>query len=366
MALAELDNLAIYQHGVVTTDQARDYMTDHQWRHLIRRGHLVPVRRGVYRTVGCEPNSRQEVTAAVLSIGLGTVASHQCAARLWGLEPGFDDAGVELTMPPRRSVRRGGIRFHRSIVAMTDVTTIGCITVTTVARTLVDLASSCSIERLEAAVDDALRRKLTTLQELSECFALVRRPGRPRCKRFADLLAARLESATQSHLERKVLRHIKRRRLPKPVAQHRVSNGLRTFHLDFAWPKQKVVLEVQGYKWHGQRSAFRPRQSALCRFGSDRLGRHTNHQRHAHLRPRLPRRATSKTPQRLVDAASPGICAQQRRPDPSCAQIRKNPHNYGSQRDHLHLSAAGETNIASDAHLCGAPFGAGSSIPEAG
>lgn len=138
-----------------------------------------------------------------------------------------------------------------------DVTVIAGVKVTTPTRTLIDLAAVVSTDRLEAALDDALRRGLTSLRKLE---AALRSPGAPRrgIATLARLLAGRSPGRVpESALERRLAALLVRSGLPKPVAQYEVREGSRVVaRVDLAYPGFKLALEADGYAFHADRSAW--------------------------------------------------------------------------------------------------------------
>ncbi|MGH2726414.1 MAG: endonuclease domain-containing protein [Actinomycetota bacterium] len=126
-------------------------------------------------------------------------------------------------------------------------------------------------EVLEEALDDALRRGLTTMARLRWRFAALRRQGRPGIGAVDRLLRERI-GITQSVLETRVLRLIKRARLPDPVCQHEVRNrrGRLVAVVDFAYPDRRLAIEADGYRWHSGRARWehdRSRSNALMHLG---------------------------------------------------------------------------------------------------
>jgi len=121
-----------------------------------------PLYPGAYRLAGSPRTWRQSLLAACLAWGEGAVVSHCAAAALWGF-PGFLARIVELSVPRgRQRAHRGTV--HRPVsLAAVDVTTIDAIPVTTVARTLIDIAACVPPEVVEEALDDVLRRELVTI-----------------------------------------------------------------------------------------------------------------------------------------------------------------------------------------------------------
>ena len=132
------------------------------------------------------------------------------------------------------------------------------IPVTTAARTLLDLAAVSPADAVEEALDEALRRGLVTLSRLRwRMDELGRRPGSGTMRRLID---ARRDGgrAVKSVLETRVLRLLKRTRLPRPERQHPVRDrGHVVAIVDFAYPEFKLAIEADSYQWHSGRGAWR-------------------------------------------------------------------------------------------------------------
>jgi very-short-patch-repair endonuclease len=65
-------------------------------------------------------------------------------------------------------------------------------------------------------------------------------------------------SLTQSHLERDFLRLCLLADLPRPVLQHAIEHAPGRWHnVDFAWPRLRLAIEVDGAAVHGTRIAAR-------------------------------------------------------------------------------------------------------------
>ncbi len=255
MNLALFDTTARRQHGLVTRKQALLTGSRGEIDGLVRSGVLVSIRRGVYRMAGTPKSWVQDLAAALLQRP-GAVASHASAASLWDLAPGWHCATPEITVLPTALNRMSQAKVRRSELSAYERVTLQGLPVTSPARTIVDLAAISTPQRLELALDDALRRRLTTLPEVSRCLDANRRPGPPRVRRLDAVLLARTEQATESPLERKVLAALNKARLPSPVAQHSVLCGMRPYRLDFAWPAARVGIEVNGFTFHSVRTVF--------------------------------------------------------------------------------------------------------------
>lgn len=228
--------LAARQWGVVTTGQlAAAGLGDNAVRHRVAHGRLTRVFRGVYQ-VGpiAAPNGR--LMAAVLATG--GVLSHHSAAAVWGFRPPHGgDVHVKVTSEGRS---RAGIRVHRT--ASLDAAVHNGLRLTTPRRTLDDLAPLLAPTELARAVEEAQIRRLAV-------------PDRTAEPQF-----------TRSEAERRLLKLIRAARLPAPATNVRVAG----WEVDALWPRHKLVVEVDGYAYHGNRAAFerdRRKDAALIAAG---------------------------------------------------------------------------------------------------
>ncbi|HUP68847.1 MAG TPA: hypothetical protein VM142_03420 [Acidimicrobiales bacterium] len=216
---------------------------------------------GVFSLAGTADTWRQKTLAAVLSAGQGAVASHTTAAALFGLSC-CKFQGVEITVPIGRSHRSHLATVHETaFLNRSDMTTIDRIPVTRPARTLVDLASSTSKAVLEEAVDDALIRRLVTLDRLRACATALGGSGRKGTLLLQEVLRCWTTGGMAEEVaEMRMVRRLLAAELPKPVLQYRVHDAMDRFvaRLDAAYPQEKVGLEMNGFRWHGS-----PRRFAL-------------------------------------------------------------------------------------------------------
>jgi very-short-patch-repair endonuclease len=253
--LRGLDALARRQHGLVTRSQLDEAGLEKATvRHLVRLGALTRVRRGVYQVCGIEPTWRGAVLAAVLAAGEGVVASHRTAAALWLLvEP---EAGLEVTSPHYR--RLEGVTCHRHLLDPRETTTVDRIPVTTIERTLLDLAESTDARSLGKAIDSALRRQLTSVRRLAAAESRRPRAGRRRSAPFVEALAARglAYHPGANGWELRMDRLWDALGLPEARRQHRVHAGGRTYRVDRAILSSRIAVEWNGFATHGTRSGF--------------------------------------------------------------------------------------------------------------
>jgi hypothetical protein len=242
----------------VTREQALAAgLSDTQLRYRIETGRWERRRYGVYALTAAPQTWQQDVLAACLSAKRPVFAGGRTAATLWGLTGVHPGRGIQLVS--QHQVRAVGLRVARSRHLPPDhVTTVQSIPVLTPSRTLFDLASVLPVRVLESAVDEAIRTGLTDLFGLRRCVEVLAGARLPGAGRLRDVLAGRLptDAPPGSVLERQALRILKRAGLPAPMTQYAVPFPDRTYHLDFAWPKARLALEVDGWGGHRLRGRF--------------------------------------------------------------------------------------------------------------
>ena len=159
-----------------------------------------------------------------------------------------------------RSKRRRGHRppFHRSAIPPDERTVLYGIPVTTVPRTLLDLAAVLDGRRLERAINEADVLRLTDALSLRDL--LVRYPRRVGTPAIAAALAARAAGATvtRSELEERFLHLLERHGLPRP----RTNTYIDGLEVDCAWPAHRLIVELDGHAAHGTLRGVRARPRA--------------------------------------------------------------------------------------------------------
>lgn len=273
MQRAEKDvmQLAAVQHGVFSLDQARaSGMSIDQAKRRVRAGRWRRVHPAVYAIEGSTDSLAQRRKAAALWFGPGCVFSHRTAASLWGLAHFEEDDGPVTIASTRHLDAPAGVRLFRlDALLPRELGTVNGQRVTSVERTLLDLSATESASAVEAALDDALRRKLTTVDKLTH---FIERTGGTRGIRLLRQLTARRggEGVTESELEARVLDVLRDAGMPMPELQKKVQVKGKRYRLDFRFPGTPVVLEADGYAWHSTAHAFeadRRRINALTARG---------------------------------------------------------------------------------------------------
>jgi very-short-patch-repair endonuclease len=228
-------------------------VTDTMTKRRVANGRLLRLHRGVY-AVGHKQLRRQgHWLAAVLAVP-GAVLSHRDAAGLHGLRPA-NHVGTDVTGLDARG-RPPGIHVRRTTVLdADDVTTVDAVPVTTLARTLVDLAGVVPQDHLAKAVREADRLHLLDLRAIEAACARTsgrRGPGRAHLNEALAELAALATTLTRSSLEAAFLRLVARAGLPKP----RTNVHIDGMEVDAFWPDHDLIVELDGWESHHTRHAF--------------------------------------------------------------------------------------------------------------
>jgi hypothetical protein len=261
--------LAARQYGVVSSAQLRELgLRTRAVHHRAATGRLHRVHRGVY-AVGHESLSLEaRRMAAVLACGDHALLSHRSAAAAWGLRA-TSRTRWDVTTPQRGRRSLPGIELHAArALANEDATTLRGIPVTSVPRTLVDLAAVLPPGALERAVHEA--EVLRLLDVAAVDAVLARSPGRRGTGRLRALLAQPSPGPTRSALEERFLGVCRHARLPLPRLNAHVATSDSLIEVDVLWPHQRVIVELDGAAVHQTRRAFhadRRRDAALAAEG---------------------------------------------------------------------------------------------------
>jgi very-short-patch-repair endonuclease len=194
--------------------------------------------------------------AAVLASGPGAVLSHRSAAALWRFR-GHSEGAVHVTVE-RKSTSSKQIRRHHSPLPADEVTVKDGIPVTSVPRTIFDLAATEPDEVVQSMLREVEYRELRdrlSLRDLVERY-----PGRRGiCK--VRLALERLKSEPpgrrRSKLEERFAPFLRRHRLPLPRFNDWIVLDEDRFQVDCHWPGTRQIVELDGWEGHRTRTAFR-------------------------------------------------------------------------------------------------------------
>jgi very-short-patch-repair endonuclease len=249
---SEIATLAWRQFGLLATWQALPRgITERALTSRACDERLHRVHQGVYSLVPppLQPPARWH--AAVLAYGPHAVLSHITAARLWDLLPARGSV-VHVTVPDCKRRRRPGIAVHGMVLEEFEQSVKGSIPVTSVARTLLDLAGSIPPLELRRSYERAERLRLLNFREIAA--VLEAHPRRRGVRRLARIAAYDPSAAAQaaSELELRFLDLIRGAGLPTPQVNVLVEGYL----VDFHWPEAGLVVELDGYEFHSGRREF--------------------------------------------------------------------------------------------------------------
>lgn len=221
---------------------------------LVRRGILIRVGHGCYVTAGTAAATKRHpegphllsAGAALARSGPGLVASHTTAARIHGLDL-LDQPGdaVTVTRPPGKGSRslRQDVRLRVAPVPASHVVVRYGLRLTTVARTVIDVARTSLFPAGVVTADSALRAKQTTKAELRAVLSGCRKwPGGIRAAEVVDFADGLSESALES-IARVVFRDCG---LPPPQLQAWVGGDEMIGRADFFWKQFNTIAEVDG------------------------------------------------------------------------------------------------------------------------
>ncbi|HEV2820174.1 MAG TPA: hypothetical protein VGW11_06690 [Solirubrobacteraceae bacterium] len=244
--LAAMANVA---HGVVTRREALGAgVTAKEIRRRLARGSLLLESPGVYRLGHEAPSMEATYLAAVAACGDGALLNVRAAAHLLGLTRG-PAPPPEVMTPTERRVEGVVTRRARGGINARDATTWRRIPVTTVARTLVDLAAVLGEDDLARACHEAGVRYRTTPRDVEAVLA--RRPRSRGAAKLRRIMRGDVH-VSLSMLERRFLTLLGEGNLPLPVT-NRPAGGRR---VDCRWAPQGLTVELDSYRYHSSRHAW--------------------------------------------------------------------------------------------------------------
>jgi very-short-patch-repair endonuclease len=265
--MSELDlriaERAARQHQVIALRQLRELGAGEKAvRRRLSDRRLHPLFRGVFAVGLARPSLRGRWKAATLALGEDALLSHRDAAVLLDLAS-ERRPGVDVTVPGRNARSQPGISAHRIVVSVpADRNEVDGIPVTSVARTLLDLAALLGPTKLRRAYERAERVQALDVRAIDDL--LLRSNGHRGAGRLRDLRAydPALAAQAESELERIFLDLLRAHRVPMPQVNVLVDG----FLVDAYWPEADVVAELDGYEFHHDREAFERDHAKLAKL----------------------------------------------------------------------------------------------------
>jgi very-short-patch-repair endonuclease len=237
--------LAGRQHGIVTRQQLLALgFGKRSIEHRVERRRLHLVAHGVYAVGWPRMTPKRRWMAAVLACGEGALLSHRSAAALWEIGTGRRGV-VDISVTRRCELKRPGLCVRgRPSLRVEDIVVRDGIPVTSIARTLVDLAAELPLLKVERSVNEA--DKLDLIDPSGLRSALDDYAGEPGVKAIRTLLDKRTFRLSDSDLEILFRPIAMEAGLPTPLTKQ-VVNG---FDVDFFWPELGLVVETDGLRYH--------------------------------------------------------------------------------------------------------------------
>ncbi|WP_423917968.1 hypothetical protein [Candidatus Poriferisodalis sp.] len=265
------------QYGLVSRTQSLAAgMTRHRIQHRVSTGRWRRVGPGVYQHSALPVTPHSKLLAAC--IAYDGLASHRSAAALHRID-GFELGRPELVVSKERARSAVGVILHRSgQMDLAQPTWLDSIPCTGLARTLLDLAAVVSRNRLERAIDAAMRDRRLRYDDLSEVLATHTGTGRRGRGPLGAVLAERCADVPVplSDWSRWVCELLCESGLPRPALEHRVheADGRFLAQVDLAYPSRQLAIELDSIRWHHNRESFvndRRRRNRLLAAGWDVL-----------------------------------------------------------------------------------------------
>ncbi|HEY6730241.1 MAG TPA: DUF559 domain-containing protein [Solirubrobacterales bacterium] len=194
--------------------------------------------------------------AAVLASDPDAVLSNWSAAALWGIRPNSRSI-IDITSP-HKSRSWDGIRRHHKPLPVDEVTIERGIPVTTVPRTIIDLAATEPVDVVQSLLRETEFRQLwdrLSLWDLVERYP--RRRGVRRVRVALERLQDEAPGERKSPLEERFGAFLGRYRLPLPRFNDWILLDDNRFQVDCHWPDHHLIVELDGWQSHSTRTAFR-------------------------------------------------------------------------------------------------------------
>jgi very-short-patch-repair endonuclease len=242
--------IAARQHGVISRNQLFEVgLSKSEIQYRLAIGRLHRIEREVYAVGHAHVTQEGRWMASVLTCGDAAVLSHRSAGAHRGIAP-YNGRWIDVTARTQRR-SRGRIKVHRGRLDARDRTMEDNIPVTTVARTVLDLAAVVDLRRVERALERAEKLELFDLREIEATCE--RAPGHHGLKTLRKALALYMpDNRTRSELERDLIDLCRDHDLPLP----QVNAIVEGYEVDAVWPDARLIVELDSWEHHRDRGAF--------------------------------------------------------------------------------------------------------------
>lgn len=251
--------LAARQHNRFSRSQLAALGID-DWiiEHRLAAGRWVSVHAAVYAIAPAGQADASRWIAATLSEP-GTVLTHASAGSAWGWWDRRRDVETVTRHGSGGPRAYDGLLVHRSRTIEADTTVLRGLPISTVPRTLVDLAPHVGLPLLARSAREALRLGVTTVPEIVDALA-TRHRGRRGSRRLA-LVIGRYSGLPvercRSGSEVRALEILRDAGRPAPRVNARIAGE----EADLSWPRERLIIEIDGPQFHLDRGEDARRQA---------------------------------------------------------------------------------------------------------
>jgi hypothetical protein len=235
--------------GIVThAELLEDGLTAGEIKHRVKSGSLIRKHHGVYRAGHCAPSVEADYMAAVKAGDKATLLGGLAATHIWRLTQ-RPPPRPEIVSPSQHRIP--GVITHCSrSLDHRDATEFRGIPITTVPRTIVDVASSMAEDELARLCHEANVQYGTTPAQIERVLA--RRPNAPGARKLRRVIHGDVRVAL-SRLESRFLERLRGEGLPLPIT-NRPAGGRR---VDCRWPEHRLTVELDSYRFHNSRHSWK-------------------------------------------------------------------------------------------------------------
>lgn len=266
----DVKTVAQSQHGLLRRGQALELggtQAEIEWRLQSKR--LDQLHPGVYHLDAITPTWNTEVLAGVFAAGPDAAASHRTAGVLYELDAVYGLV-IEVTVPFNEEPEPRQVVVHRTR-RPTPVSVVAGIPVTSIERTLLDLAPVIGQRNLYKATRSAVHKNLTTPEKLDQAIRLFGGRGVKGTRAARGAFRSVADDESESVAEINLAALLDHPGIPRPVQQLRVRLfTTENAYPDFAWPDRMRIVEADGFGAHGTPDRFESdlrRQNRLMELG---------------------------------------------------------------------------------------------------
>lgn len=245
-------------------------------RSRVQSGTLLQPGPNVFSSSLAPASALADLWNIVLDIGPPVWVAGPTAGAVHRLDGAAQLRPFSVVVPRGRYVTRPDVEVRTAVrIEAIDTCLIDQLPVLSATRCIIDLAATAGADELTAAIDGALRDRLTTEDFLRRRALALRDRGRPGISLLLDVLDGKdVSRGGHSYLERAFLALMRRAALPKPACQvelHR--DGRRIGRVDCVFPPGDLVVELLGHRWHRTAAQMRRDVERINQLQlSDRIG----------------------------------------------------------------------------------------------